>query len=328
MSKNIHLPRPLELVSYIGFMTISWALELILFIFLTKQVGMQVFIADVTVLTLGTISSYLVSVYLVFKTKHEHSKLAKFVLVCAAMIVLHAAGVTAMSSIFGKDHEPYYKVIMDIVNLFVGFAFKRGAVVDKSDLDVLSVVKSYQIPLLNRLHIFIRLMTCPFDRIIESIPRDTKNIWEYGAGYGLISKLIKQTGMDIRYSGCDVDNDKQKYLDVASDTPPPGTQVALICDVMYLMNDDEIDNLLSDISTVPTILIKEMSHDKKLRSYLTIFQEKITTKVLRLTTHSDTLRLVDLDAIATKLQANGYKTALSMIDKGYPHPHRLLEATK
>jgi 2-polyprenyl-3-methyl-5-hydroxy-6-metoxy-1,4-benzoquinol methylase len=172
-------------------------------------------------------------------------------------------------------------------------------------------------------------------------------VLEIGCGHGLLSLYLALSSPGRRVVGVDIDGDKialarraaerlapgeahVSFLTVASGELPKGPFDAIVvCDVLYLLGpparrallDAAVDQLAAD----GVLLIKETARTPRWKGLLTVAQERMATRVLRIT-EGATVDFADPARFVAHLQDRGLAADVRRVDHGYPHPHVLITA--
>lgn len=186
------------------------------------------------------------------------------------------------------------------------------------------------------MHTLIRLLTCPFTRVLRAIPPETRSLLEIGAGHGVFSRLAAARGVP-RVVAVEPDARKMGRVEgvtfvVGYDAAIRGTfdAVALI-DVLYAIPAAAWDDLLARayerLTPGGTLLIKEQD-PASLKNRWNRAQEWISMKLLRITLAS-AFDYESREAFAARLARHAFRDVTSRrVDFGYPHPHVLYVARK
>ncbi|HEV2718836.1 MAG TPA: methyltransferase domain-containing protein [Thermoanaerobaculia bacterium] len=182
----------------------------------------------------------------------------------------------------------------------------------------------------DRLHTFVRFLTCPFLRVVRHVPRGA-SLLEIGAGHGVFATLAR-TAAGGRVVAVDPDVRKLRAIDgvqvvAGYDDCVRGTFDAVaIIDVLYKMPLDEWDALLARIAARlkpgGLLIVKEQDPTARLKNAWNRIQERLAT-ALGLTLGESFSYEAPRDFVA-RLQRHGFDPQPPQrIDFGYPHPHIL-----
>jgi len=187
-----------------------------------------------------------------------------------------------------------------------------------------------------RLHTLIRFLTCPFTRVLQSIPKDARSLLEVGAGHGLFSRLAAARGVPRVVA---VEPDLRKFGSVegvqsvaAYDEAIRGTfDVVAMLDVFYAIPIANWDALLTRlyerVAPGGTLLIKEMD-PSSIKNKWNRAQEWISMRLLRITM-ANAFDYERSEEFIARLERIGFRDVRAKrIDFGYPHPHMLFLARK
>lgn len=187
-----------------------------------------------------------------------------------------------------------------------------------------------------RLHTLIRFLTCPFTRVLQSIPPDARSLLEVGAGHALFSRLAAARGVP-RVVAVEPDLRKFGSVDgvqsiVAYDEAIRGTFDAVaMLDVLYAIPianwDALLTRLFDRLAPGGTLLIKEMD-PASIKNQWNRAQEWISMRLLRITM-ANAFDYERSEEFIARLERIGFREARAKrVDFGYPHPHLLFLARK
>lgn len=187
-----------------------------------------------------------------------------------------------------------------------------------------------------RLHILLRYLTCPFQRLLRAVPEDARSLLEIGAGHGLFSRLAAARGVR-RVVAVEPDTRKLGRVDgvqyvAAFDQAVRGRfDVIAIVDVLYAIPlaawDDILSRAYERLQPGGVLLIKEMDPASGKNRWNAI-QEWVAVRLLRITL-AETFNYESREVFAARLQRAGFEEVTSRrIDFGYPHPHLLYQARR
>jgi 2-polyprenyl-3-methyl-5-hydroxy-6-metoxy-1,4-benzoquinol methylase len=179
-----------------------------------------------------------------------------------------------------------------------------------------------------RLHTIVRFLTCPFNRLIDHVPRDAR-VLDIGAGHGVFSVLAKNGGAKFVVA-VEPDLRKVRKIDgidfvVGFDDVVRGEfDVIAVVDVLYKIPLAQWDPLFARIASrlAPhgTIIIKEQDPTARLKNTWNRLQERIAT-ALHLTL-GESFSYEAPDAFVARMKRHGFESVdVRKIDGGYPHPH-------
>ena len=187
-----------------------------------------------------------------------------------------------------------------------------------------------------RLHTLIRFLTCPFTRVLQSIPAEAHSLLEVGAGHALFSRLAAAHGIPRVVA---VEPDLRKFGSVegiqtvvAYDDAIRGTfDVVAMLDVFYAIPianwDALLTRLFDRLSPGGTLLIKEMD-PASIKNKWNRAQEWISMRLLRITM-ANAFDYERSEEFIARLERIGFRDVnAKRIDFGYPHPHLLYSARK
>lgn len=188
-------------------------------------------------------------------------------------------------------------------------------------------------PIRDRLHTLIRFLTCPFLRVLPSVPNDAR-LLDIGAGHGVFAVLARDRGARV----VAVEPDLRKVRPVAGigfvagyDPVVRGTFDAIsIIDVLYRFPVAEWDALLQRcaerLRPGGVLLIKEQDPTSRFKSAWNRAQERLTDKVKL--TLGEAFDYEPPRDFAARLERRGFAATWKRIDFGYPHAHVLYVAVR
>jgi len=192
-----------------------------------------------------------------------------------------------------------------------------------------------------RVYNFIRLKTCPFDRIGKFIPQEG-NIVDLGCGTALLLNLLR-LGLDKRQLfGFDIDKRKIEIAresvkgkegmkieakDITSgDFSLPRAKCVVLVDVLYYLSFFQkkklLEKLYNVLDTNGLLIIKDINRTFSLKYLWTFLQEFLAVKVLGLTS-ADGLYFTDKKGYFSLLEECKFITNVFDLSKGYLYPHIL-----
>ena len=184
-----------------------------------------------------------------------------------------------------------------------------------------------------RLHTFVRFVTCPFLRVVPHVPRGAA-LLEIGAGHGVFAALARGNGAR-RVVAVEPDLRKLHALpgvDVVAgfdDCVRGAFDVVAIVDVLYKIPLAEWDALLARIAARlkpgGLLIVKEQDPTARIKNAWNRIQERLAS-ALRLTLGESFSYEAPRD-FAERLRCHGFQPEPPRrIDFGYPHPHVLYVA--
>lgn len=198
----------------------------------------------------------------------------------------------------------------------------------------------------DRVHVRLRWWTCPFPAVEREVPWQGR-ILEVGCGHGVLSLHLAASSRARQVVGVDVDADKidlaRRAATVAgladrvsfvamplADLDDSGFDAVVIADVLYLLPPDARRALLVDgagrLAPGGRIVAKEADRRPRWKGALTVAQELISTRVLRIT-EGEQVAFTPPGELARPLRDAGLDVVIRRVDRGYLHPHVLLVAT-
>jgi 2-polyprenyl-3-methyl-5-hydroxy-6-metoxy-1,4-benzoquinol methylase len=195
------------------------------------------------------------------------------------------------------------------------------------------------------MHVWLRWRLAPFEAVEAALPR-TGRIMEIGCGHGLLSRYAAAAAPERVILGTDVDPVKVGVAQRAAaaagarvrfDVAAPGAlpagpwQGIAIVDVLYLLTPLAQQALLlaaaADLSPGGVLVVKEMGRTPRWKARWNRAQETFAVRVLGIT-HGSRLFFLPIEQVCRWLTDAGLVTQVRPLDRGYPHPHVLVVATK
>lgn len=199
--------------------------------------------------------------------------------------------------------------------------------------------------LVDRAHVWVRWHSCPFADVAAHVPPEGR-LLDVGCGHGLFAILLALTGAGRDVTATDVDPDKLVVAAAAAEKagvhiafeaarggalPPGPWDTITVVDVLYLIGHDAAHGLLRETAAAlapgGTLVIKEVQPRPRWKYLLTIGQELLATRVLRVTEGSN-VSFLPPDDIAATLERAGLEVRHERLDRGRLHPHHLLIAQR
>ncbi len=184
-----------------------------------------------------------------------------------------------------------------------------------------------------QIFIIVRYLTCPWHKIINKIPSNTK-ILDFGCGHGLLGCLLLFYDPSIDYYGFDHDRSKisekinlnLKYSDMINNFNGIDFDFIVIVDVLYVVPTVEWSHIFDFkllLSNNGKILIKETVNSPKLKYYFCWFQEYLSINIFSFTDgESPNIKSVNDHKVIFK-NNNLIINEHYSIDKGYLWPSHL-----
>lgn len=172
-------------------------------------------------------------------------------------------------------------------------------------------------------------------------------VLEVGCGHGLLSLYMGLKSRHREVLGVDIDAGKIALAKQAAARIDPGEasvrfdlvepggfadgafDAIVVADVLYLLPSEARGSLLAQCADhlVPggVIVVKEAGHLPRWKGALTVAQELLATRVLKIT-KGDQVEFVPPAELAAVLELRGMHVVKRRVDHGYLHPHFLLTA--
>lgn len=191
----------------------------------------------------------------------------------------------------------------------------------------------------------VRWRTCPFERIEARVPRAGK-ILDLGCGHGLFSVYLAVCSEQRSVVGVDIDDSKiamarraaerlGRQLDFRRDIDGALAQetfsTIVTVDVLYLMapeaQRDLVRRAAAALEPGGALLIKEMATRPSWKFAWNRLQETAAVRLLKITRGAG-LHFVSPEAHRRWMVEAGLTVSEHRLDRGYLHPHHLLEGKK
>lgn len=192
-----------------------------------------------------------------------------------------------------------------------------------------------------RLHTSVRWWTCPFDAVQALLPADGL-ILDLGCGHGHFAMYLAMSAPKRHLLGVDIDANKI-HIGTSAITraglggrvtlrtvsaewrPEPCSYDAVVTnDVLYLMGRKRADEVLRSLAAAVrpggVVVIKEVGSSPKWKHRVNEVQERVATRVLRITA-GDELDVLSEEDIMAPLRRCGLDVELHELHRGYPHAH-------
>lgn len=200
------------------------------------------------------------------------------------------------------------------------------------------------LPLLARIHNYVRRATCPFDRIAGFVPGEG-TICDLGCGHGLFSIYLALSSPLRRVIGYDLSEDKISVAEKAGAcvqnvefhkadalcAPLDKCDAVTLVDVLYLMDFKRQEELIERISRALShdgiLIIKTTDTSPRWKYLISHAQECLAVKLLGITTGSG-LYFLGRDDLTTILNRCGFESDAHRVDSGYPHSHTVFVCRK
>ena len=205
-------------------------------------------------------------------------------------------------------------------------------------------------PLGMRLHVHARWRTCPLAAVAAHVP-SRGAVLDIGCGHGLFASYLALDAVGRRVVGVDLDERKlagaasivervrARGGSLALELAPGGAvpdgpwDAITVVDVLYLLPGDAQRDLLeraaARLAPGGRLLVKEMAPSPRWKARWNTTQETLAVKVVGFTASESTgFTFVAPAEMQSWLAACGLEVTAVPLDRGYPHPHHLLVATR
>lgn len=214
------------------------------------------------------------------------------------------------------------------------------------DKEILIKIRSLykDMSFLTRLHIWLRLRTCPFLIVEKYIPKKGLII-DYGCGQGIFSHILSLLSPERKIHGVDISKSKIKvalkslkddqgerfFADCNIGGILGSASGVAIMDVLCYLPHQERRDLLEmfceKMKSGAVLIIKDQNKDSLFKFLFLYLQEILAVKVLKIT-KSKGLYFFDKDYLLRLLRDIGFSVETLDISKGYLYPHRVFICKK
>ncbi len=205
--------------------------------------------------------------------------------------------------------------------------------------DVLYLARTYRRAALpHRLHVMIRRVTCPFDRVVDKVPAGGLHA-DVGCGHGVLLALLHRRSPDGAFLGLDIDRrkidqarrcalDRIEYrCGVVDDLEPGSFDSMSVVDVLYLMTDSGKAQFLKACARAlkpgGTFVVKALVDTPRWKHRLIVLEEHVMVRIFKIT-KGETIRIPSPCVLAGMIRKAGFtEPEVIGLDRGYPYPHSL-----
>ena len=198
-------------------------------------------------------------------------------------------------------------------------------------------------PAAARAHVLVRWLSCPFDPVVDVLPR-TGRVLEVGCGHGLFSTYLAARSPQLTVHGVDIDQDKIAVArgtvggpadhrtfeaSTSGEVPAGPWDAVVLVDVLYLLDAAGQRGLLEEcaarLAPGGLLVVKDMATTPRWKARVNALQEAVSVRVLGITEGSADFAFVDPDERARWLTGAGLLDVRARrLDRGRAHPHHLL----
>lgn len=204
-----------------------------------------------------------------------------------------------------------------------------------------------------RIHTALRWWSCPFEMVACEVPEGT-DVLDLGCGHGVLSlhlaiergsRVLSVDVAELKVNaalmavGSAVDRGwiasdavQVKLIEVGWVPPAASFDVVTVVDVFYLLNKARRSAVLADVVAAlrpgGRILVKETAETPRRKMLISLIQEFLAVRVLRITS-GDRVGPVSPSDLADELLACGLThVTIKAVDRGFAAPHVLVSARR
>ncbi|MCX5693738.1 MAG: class I SAM-dependent methyltransferase [Candidatus Omnitrophica bacterium] len=195
---------------------------------------------------------------------------------------------------------------------------------------------------LQRAHVILRYLLCPFSAVEKFIPREGK-ILDLGCGHGIFANVLAMKSSSRYVIGVDKDsgriavanstlsgkkNLEFRQLDILGYSLDSDVNCAVLIDLPLETNQGLLTKLYAKLPSKGILVIKSMSSRRPgWKHCLNILHMATVDKLLRVSLRKNAYFLKEEDFVLL-LEEIGFRVKFLNIDKGYPCPHCLYICNK
>lgn len=205
--------------------------------------------------------------------------------------------------------------------------------------DVLFLARVYRRAALpHRLHIMIRRVTCPLDRVAARVPAGGLHA-DVGCGHGVLLALLHRRNPGGGFLGLDIDCrkigqagrcslDRIEYRCGRVDDLEPGSFDSIsVVDVLYLMADRGKTLFLKACARAlkpgGTLVVKALVDTPRWKYRVILLEEHVMVRIFGIT-KGETINITSPGVLVGMIREAGFtEPEVTRLDRGYPYPHSL-----
>lgn len=191
----------------------------------------------------------------------------------------------------------------------------------------------------HRLHLMIRRVTCPFDKVVDAVPMGDGLHADVGCGHGILLALLRRRRAEGLLLGLDIDRAKIRQAKsvlmdgidfrcgTVDELQPGSVDSISVVDVLYLMPEPVKVGFLRACARAlkpgGTLVVKALVCTPGWKHRVIRLQEYAMVRVFRIT-KGETVNIPPPGALAALIRNAGFtEPEVTRLDRGYPYPHSL-----